>query len=52
MVVSGYLRNETKMRILIDSGANKNFIDLEFVNKNKLLTTEYDTPVCVTLADG
>ena len=51
LVVFGTANNK-HLKILLDSGANGNFVSLDFVNKHKINTVNYRTPVSVTLADG
>ena len=51
LVVFGTTCNKS-MKILIDSGANGNFVSSDFVRDNKLKTIQYQTLVHVTLTDG
>jgi len=39
-------------KVLIDSGASRNFIDVAFVERHKLATRDYKTNSTIVLADG
>ena len=48
----GYSRKQFRARVLIDSGATRNFVSERYVERNNLRSFQADEPMNVALADG